>query len=47
MNWPSIVGWINIVALSLNALGVLTLLYFRPLSIGGYQSHDSLQALAG
>jgi hypothetical protein len=44
MNYPSIAGWLNIAAVSLNGLGVLTLFYFRPLGIGGFQTRDSVQA---
>jgi hypothetical protein len=34
MNWPSCVGWLNILAVTLNAAVVLTLFYFRSLGIG-------------
>src|ERR1700722_1369247 len=33
---PSIAGWLNILSVTLNAGGVLTLFYFRGLAIGGY-----------
>lgn len=45
MTCPAIAGWLNIAAVTLNALGVLTLFYFRSLGIGGYQSRNSLQTL--
>ena len=32
---PSIAGLLNILAVTLNAAGVLTLFYFRDLAIGG------------
>ena len=44
MTCPSTAGWLNILAVSLNALGVLTLFYFRDLAIGGFVSRDSWQA---
>jgi hypothetical protein len=34
MNWPLCVGWLNILAVTLNAAVVLTLFYFRWLGIG-------------
>jgi hypothetical protein len=40
MNCPTIAGWLNIAAVSLNALGVLTLFYFRGLPIGGTVSRS-------
>jgi hypothetical protein len=40
MNHPSIAGWLNILGVSLNALGVLTLFYFRDLAIGGWVSNE-------
>jgi hypothetical protein len=44
MTCPSIAGWLNIAAVTLNGLGVLTLFYFRPLGIGGFQTRASVQA---
>jgi hypothetical protein len=41
MNWPSIAGWLNILAVTLNAAGVLTLFFFRDLAIGGWVTRDS------
>jgi hypothetical protein len=40
MTCPSIAGWLNIAAVTLNGLGVLTLFYFRDLAIGGWVSDD-------
>jgi hypothetical protein len=42
MNWPLCVGWLNILAVTLNAAVVLTLFYFRSLGHWGYQSRDSM-----
>jgi hypothetical protein len=42
MNWPSIAGWINIAAVTLNALGVLTLFYFRFEAIGPLPQRQSV-----
>jgi hypothetical protein len=39
-------GWIAIIAVTLNALGVLTLFSFQPESIGGYRSLQLLDDLA-
>ena len=36
MNCPSIAGWLNILAVTLNGHGVLTLFYFRGEAIGAY-----------
>jgi hypothetical protein len=36
MNSPSIAGWLNIAAVTLNGLGVLTLFYFRHLDLVGW-----------
>jgi hypothetical protein len=44
MNHPSCAGWLNILAVTLNALGVLTLFFFRDLAIGGWVSRVSLLA---
>jgi hypothetical protein len=41
MNSTSIAGWLNIVAVTLNAAGVLTLFYFRFEVIGGWQLRKS------
>jgi hypothetical protein len=45
-NSPTLAGWINIAAVTLNAVGVLTLFYFRFEAIGGLVSRDSWQAPA-
>jgi uncharacterized protein involved in cysteine biosynthesis len=44
MNWPSCAGWFNILAVTLNMLGVLTLFFFRKLDISGWVSRGSWQA---
>jgi hypothetical protein len=44
MNHPSIAGWLNILGVGLNAAGVLTLFYFRDLSIVGAMVSDGLVA---
>jgi hypothetical protein len=45
MNRPSIAGWLNIAAVTLNALGVLTLFYFRFEVPGGWQERQSVAEL--
>jgi hypothetical protein len=41
MRWPTSQGWISIVGVFLNALGVLVLSYFRLEGIGGWQTTQS------
>jgi hypothetical protein len=38
MRWPTIQGWISIVGVFLNTLGVWLLFYFRLETVGGYVS---------
>jgi hypothetical protein len=45
MNGPTLAGWINIAAVTLNALGVLSLFYFRFEVLGGWQTDQSVADL--
>jgi hypothetical protein len=45
MNCPSIAGWINIAAVTLNALGVLSLFYFRFEVLGGWAEDQQVADL--
>ena len=46
MNWPSIAGWFNIAAVTLNMAGVLILFWFRGEAIVPMMPRDSLLAAA-
>jgi hypothetical protein len=42
MRWPTIQGWVSIVGVFLNALGVWLLFYFRLEAVGGWVSEQSI-----
>lgn len=41
MRWPTIQGWISIVGVFLNALGVLVLFYFQLETHGGFDTRQA------